>query len=84
MIRKGFLIGVLALCLAGCASVRGYQNHKAVSEALERMNQAYRDKNAEAFMNVVSPSYKGDRTQLKTAVENDFAGLVGVSYVTTP
>ncbi len=84
MIRKGFLIGVLALCLAGCASVRGYQNHKAVSEALERMNQAYRDKNVEAFMNVVSPSYKGDRTQLKTAVENDFAGLVGVSYVTTP
>lgn len=84
MIRKGLLFGILVLCLSGCASVRNYRNHKAVTEALEQMNQAYRDKNVEAFMNVVSPSYRGDRDSLKTAVENDFAGLVGVTYATTP
>ncbi len=84
MLKKGFLTGLLFLFLSGCASVRDYQNHKAVSAALERMNQAYQTKNVDAFMQVVSPSYSGNRDKLKLAVENDFAGLVSVTYVTTP
>ena len=77
MKKTVFLIFVL---LCGCAII---DPSIEVSQTLNQMNQAYKDKNIEQFMSFVSPQYEGQRDQFQIAVENDFAGFSDVDYRTS-
>lgn len=76
---KAFFLSVFLL-LGGCAI---FDPSAEVGKTLSRMNQAYQDKNLDAFMGLISPDYQGNRDNLRIAVENDFAGFVGVEYRTS-
>ena len=75
-----FLTFLLVVLLAGCALV---DPSTEVGQALHQLNQAYKEKDIEAFMSLVSPDYQGNLENLKTAVENDFAGFTEVDYRTS-
>ena len=66
--------------LSGCAI---FDPSAEVGKTLSRMNQAYKDKELETFMNYISPDYQGNRDNLKIAVENDFVGFSDVEYRTS-
>lgn len=71
---------LFAVLFSGCALV---DPSAEVGQTLHQMNQAYKDKDLEAFMSLVSPEYKGNLENLRTAVENDFAGFTEVNYRTS-
>ncbi|MBR1778248.1 MAG: hypothetical protein IJ752_06670 [Alphaproteobacteria bacterium] len=66
--------------LSGCALI---DPSSEVGRTLHQMNQAYKDKDLDAFMSFVSPEYEGSRNNLQIAVENDFAGFTEVDYRTS-
>ena len=75
-----FLILSFLFFLSGCLLL---DPSNEVGKTLSQMNQAYKEKDLEAFMEFVSPRYQGNRDNLKIAVENDFAGFVEVDYRTS-
>lgn len=66
--------------LAGCAAVTEPDYTYKTENALIDMNMAYQEKDADAFMAMISPEYAGNLEELRLAVENDFAGFVSVDY----
>ena len=76
--KRIFLLFFVLVC--GCAIV---DPSVEVSQTLNRMNQAYKDKEIDQFMNFISPQYQGKRDELRIAVENDFAGFSDVDYRTS-
>ena len=78
--RMKKIVFLLVILLTGCAIT---DPSVEVSQTLNRMNQAYKDKNIEQFMYFISPEYKGKRDLLQIAVENDFAGFSDVDYRTS-
>lgn len=70
----------LFLLLPGCILI---DPSAEVGKTLSQMNQAYKDKELDAFMSFVSPDYRGKRDELRIAVENDFAGFNEVEYRTS-
>ena len=75
-----FLTFLFVFVLTGCAL---FDPSVDVGQTLYRMNQAYKEKNADAFMEFVSADYQGNRSDLRLAVENDFAGFSEVEYRTS-
>ncbi|MBO4520607.1 MAG: hypothetical protein J5787_05320 [Alphaproteobacteria bacterium] len=73
------LILLFSLFLSGCLLL---DPAAEVGQTLHYMNQAYMDKELDAFMSFVSPDYQG-RDNLQIAVENDFAGFADVEYRTS-
>lgn len=70
----------LFLFLSGCTL---FDPSAEVGQTLSRMNQAYKEKDLDAFMGLVDKNYQGNRDNLKIAVENDFAGFQDVDYRTS-
>ena len=74
------LILPLVLLLSGCAL---FDPSAEVGQTLARMNQAYKEKDLDAFMALVDTNYQGNRDNFQIAVENDFAGFLEVDYRTS-
>ena len=70
----------LFFLLSGCAL---FDPSAEVGKTLNKMNQAYRNKELDTFMSYVSPDYQGKRDDFQIAVENDFAGFLEVEYRTS-
>ena len=71
---------LLFLLLPGCVL---FDPSAEVGQTLNRMNQAYKEKDLDTFMGLVDKNYQGNRDNLKIAVENDFAGFQDVDYRTS-
>lgn len=74
---KKLILTALAVCLTACSSTSD-----KTAALLAGFNRAYETKNVDAFMENVSASFRGNRDDLKTAVENDFAAFDRIEYRT--
>lgn len=54
-----------------------------INRTLDMMNQAYENKDLDAFMYFISPDYLGKKDILQIGVENDFAGFTEIDYQTS-
>ena len=73
-------LALFLFLLSGCALL---DPSAEVGKTLNKMNQAYRNKELDTFMSYVSPDYQGKRDDFQIAVENDFAGFFEVEYRTS-
>lgn len=77
-----FLVMIIVL-FPGCAAYEVRHAGDEINSVISLMNQAYRLKEIDVFMEHVSQNYDGDRMDLKISVENDFAAFVSIDYTTT-